>query len=449
MLLHFILQSVLQHLLKKIKLSKEEVNVLDVNKRSPLHWACAHGNLDQVKIISKLGADIGIIDVEGKTALHFAATSNSSQPGKLLGALVNMKTRGSSSVLCWQDYDGRQPLHLAVISANPNMVTAIIKHPSCMINALDQRDRTPLHYAAIHGQEDIVRLLLEAGAKSDTLDEAGASPGHLAVQSGDEKTVRVFIDKNQCQQLDSQKRTPLMWAVALERVAMVKILVSCDADTKDKMGYSALHIAVSNNVLSCIQPLISLGVGINIRNDEGETPAMLASKQGHEEILASLIKSGADINLVDVLGGGCLHLASGSGHLACMTLLLKNGVKVDLSDSAGTTALMMASSGGHKAAVTMLLEAGASLDKQNGQGMCALYSAVHGGHLDLVRMFLEAGAYPNNVVRTREGQWTSLDTAMRKELTEITNVLLENKVFFILSENISMRYPDKVLCSIP
>ena len=102
--------------------------MLDVNKRSPLHWACAHGNLDQVKIISKLGADIGIIDVEGKTALHFAATSSSSQPGKLLSALVNMKTRGSSSVLCWQDYDGRQPLHLAVTSANPDMVTAIIKH---------------------------------------------------------------------------------------------------------------------------------------------------------------------------------------------------------------------------------------------------------------------------------------------------------------------------------
>merc|ERR1719350_582558 len=91
----------------------------------------------------------------------------------------------------------------------------------------------------------------------------------------------------------------------------------------------------------------------------------------------------------------------------------------------------MASSGGHKAAVTLLLEAGASLDHQNAQGMCALYLAVHGGHLDLVRMFLEAGAYPNNVVRTREGQWTSLDTAMRKELTEITNVLLENKAVTI------------------
>ena len=403
--------------------------MLDVNKRSPLHWACAHGNLDQVKIISKLGADIGIIDVEGKTALHFAATSSSSQPGKLLSALVNMKTRGSSSVLCWQDYDGRQPLHLAVTSANPDMVAAIIKQPSCMINALDQRDRTPLHYAAIQGQEDIARLLLEAGAKSDTLDEAGASAGHLAVQSGDEKTVSVFIEKNQCQQLDSQKRTPLMWAVALERVAIVKMLVRCDPDTRDKMGYSALHIAVSNNVPSCIQPILGLGADINIRNDEGETPVMLASMMGHEVILASLLKAGAAINLVDVGGGGCLHMASGSGHIPCIALLLKNGVEVDLSDNTGTTALMMASSGGHKAAVSMLLEAGASLDKQNGQGMCALYSAVHGGHLDLVRMLLEAGAYPNNVVRTKEGQWTALDTAMRKELTEITNVLLENKVF--------------------
>ena len=417
-----------------MKLSKEEVNVLDVNKRSPLHWACAHGNLEQVKIISKLGADIGIIDVEGKTALHFAATSSSSAPGKLLGVLVTMKTRGSSSVLCWQDYEGRQPLHLAVISANPDMVAAIIRQTSCMINALDQRDRTPLHYAAIHGQEDIVRLLLEAGAKSELLDEAGASAGHLAVQSGDEKTVKVFIEKDQCQQLDTQKRTPLMWAVALERVSIVKLLVTCDPDTRDKMGYSALHIAVANNVPSCIQPLLGLGANINLGNNEGETPAMLASGLGNEDILALLLKGGADLNLVDFGGGGCLHQASGSGHTSCMTFLLKNGVNVDLADNTGTTPLMMASGGGHTSAVTMLLEAGASLDKQNAQGMCPLYLAVYGGHLDLVRIFLEAGAYPNNVVRTKDGQWTSLDTAMRREHTEITNLLLQNKVFFILTE---------------
>ena len=422
------LQSVLQHLLKKIKLSKEEVNVLDVNKRSPLHWACAHGNLDQVKIISKLGADIGIIDVEGKTAFHFAAMSSASQPGKLVSALVSMKTRGSTSVLCWQDYDGRQPLHLAVTSANPDMVAAIIRQTSCMINALDQRDRTPLHYAAIQGLEDIARLLLEVGAKSDLLDEAGASTGHLAVQSGSEKTVRMFIEKNQCQQLDSQKRTPLMWAVALERVAIVNISVTVDPDARDMMGYSALHIAVSNNIPSCVQPLLGLGADINIRNNEGESPVLLASKLGHEDVLTSLLKSGADTSIVDVGGGGCLHLASMSGHVSCMKLLLEHGVEADLSDQSGTTPLMLASGGGHKAAVIMLLEAGASVDRQSHQGMCPLHLTVSGGHLDLVMILLEVGAYPNYVVRTQEGQWTPLDTATRAEHAEITNLLLENKV---------------------
>ena len=97
-------KTVLQLLAKKYNL-KDKVNILDVNKRSPLHWACALGNYEQAKMMAKLGADIGQIDVEGKTGLHWAVTSSSAEPAKLVRLLVNMKTASKTSVTCWQDYE--------------------------------------------------------------------------------------------------------------------------------------------------------------------------------------------------------------------------------------------------------------------------------------------------------------------------------------------------------
>ena len=42
-------------LIKKFNFLKDDVNIVDINKRTPLHWACAHGNFEQAKMISKLG----------------------------------------------------------------------------------------------------------------------------------------------------------------------------------------------------------------------------------------------------------------------------------------------------------------------------------------------------------------------------------------------------------
>ena len=96
---------------------KEKINILDINKRSPLHWACALGNYDQAKIISKLGADISLTDVEGKTGLHWAATARCAEAAKLVKLLVNMKTAGTKTSVAslTRDDSHSQPLTTTVV----------------------------------------------------------------------------------------------------------------------------------------------------------------------------------------------------------------------------------------------------------------------------------------------------------------------------------------------
>ena len=266
-------KSVLQLLMKKYNI-KEKINILDINKRSPLHWACALGSYDQAKIISKLGADIGLIDVEGKTGLHWAASARCAEPAKLVKLLVNMKTGGSrSSVAAWEDYEGRQALQLAVLSDNPEMVRALLGQRTGLVNSLDHRKRTALHWAAVRANH-CVSSLLEAGAEVDLRDESGATAAHLAVSSGDLVTARIFISAGHHGLRDSQGRTPLMWAVAagrqdqlyssvfqfqyfywksvfyhlltenilVYRQEMIELFSSTDVETEDKAGWTALHI---------------------------------------------------------------------------------------------------------------------------------------------------------------------------------------------------------------
>ena len=51
-------------------------------------------------------------------------------------------------------------------------------------NVMDEFGHTPLHYAALNGRLEAMRLLLEAGADKDALSVKGRTPLHFAARSG-------------------------------------------------------------------------------------------------------------------------------------------------------------------------------------------------------------------------------------------------------------------------
>jgi ankyrin repeat protein len=48
------------------------------------------------------------------------------------------------------------------------------------LNLKDQSGRTPLHEAARNGKEEIVRILIDGGARKDIRDNEGKTPYELA-----------------------------------------------------------------------------------------------------------------------------------------------------------------------------------------------------------------------------------------------------------------------------
>ena len=108
-----------------------------------------------------------------------------------------------------------------------------------------------------------------------------------------------------------------------------------------------------------------------------------------------------------------LIVASNNGHTEIVEMLLKAGANVDARNKYCYTALIEASWGSHVDIIRMLLKAGADVNAQNHFGYTALIEAsINGNTTDIVEMLLDAGADVN--VRDITGQ-TALTNAIRKD----------------------------------
>ena len=110
--------------------------------------------------------------------------------------------------------------------------------------------------------------------------------------------------------------------------------------------------------------------GISL-NEEHQTPLMLASREGHTDVVHELcIQCPSSIPRQDSRGRDAIMFASLNGHDTCLQLLLTfapDGPESLLqnSDVDGNTALHFASSNGHLLVLRTLLAAGADSEKRN------------------------------------------------------------------------------------
>lgn len=52
------------------------------------------------------------------------------------------------------------------------------------VNDVDEKRKTPLHFAADYGRIEIVKILIAGCASLDIKDDSGRTPLHLASKSG-------------------------------------------------------------------------------------------------------------------------------------------------------------------------------------------------------------------------------------------------------------------------
>jgi ankyrin repeat protein len=118
-----------------------------------------------------------------------------------------------------------RPIHQYAAEGNAEAVTQDLSTNKCDLNRRDEQGRTPLDYALIHCQTNVVSLLLYRGAKLNVKAQGGATPLHLAAQQGCLDGVELLVAKGaKVNARDDQGKTPLDRALEWQRDAAVQFL---------------------------------------------------------------------------------------------------------------------------------------------------------------------------------------------------------------------------------
>ncbi|XP_031976039.1 inversin isoform X3 [Corvus moneduloides] len=354
-----------------------EVDTQDRNKQTALHWSAYYNNPEHVKLLIKHDSNIGIPDIEGKIPLHWAA--NNKDPSAIHTVKCILEAAPTESLLNWQDYEGRTPLHFAVADGNVAVVDVLTSYEGCNVTSYDNLFRTPLHWAALLGHAQIVHLLLERN-KFGTIpsDSQGATPLHYAAQSNFAETVEVFLKHPSVKDdSDLEGRTSFMWAAGKGSDDVIRTMLT-----------------------------LKLDIDINMTDKYAGT-------------------GGARVDLVDQDGHSPLHWAALGGNADVCQILIENKINPNVQDYAGRTPLQCAAYGGYINCMVVLLENNADPNIQDKEGRTALHWLCNNGYLDAIKLLLGFDAFPNHMENSEE-RYTPLDYALLGEHHEVIQFMLEH-----------------------
>ncbi len=165
-------------------------------------------------------------------------------------------------------------------------------------------------------------------------------------------------------------RTPfLVLAAEAGCSSIVTLLLDAGADpnrTRLSDNSTALHRAVWNNHLECVNTLLARKIRTEMRDSQGRTPLIVAAQGDRTEIMVHLLNNECDIRATDSKGRTALYWAARLGNTAMAKLIVSmDNSLADIPDNRGNTSLIMAAERGYDKILQHLVSSGADVDLQN------------------------------------------------------------------------------------
>jgi len=139
-----------------------DINAESVSYFFPLYNRSKDGDVEMVKYLLELGADIyRKTTVSGSSALHGAIRGKAAD---VVNFLLSKSKGDGGQFINQDDYQGNTPLMVACQIGQYDIVRELLKNKDINVNAFNKNNQTALHYAAIAGHHNIVKLLCERAA---------------------------------------------------------------------------------------------------------------------------------------------------------------------------------------------------------------------------------------------------------------------------------------------
>ncbi|XP_065839735.1 serine/threonine-protein phosphatase 6 regulatory ankyrin repeat subunit B-like [Oscarella lobularis] len=282
----------------------------------PLHCACKWGDALGVRWLVRHGANVNVQDRNGLTPYSLACSSSVERNLKMTileehGCTlmpIDIVLAGSAQFSSYADAD--------------RVFDHLVNEKGLRVNAVDEKENTPLHLACLVGSIFGVKWLVEHSSPFNICNWNGTTPFMAACKSSKNRLAKVrYLNAKgaDCQSKDRTKgRTALFYAIFDSKCGDVEEVLQYLVDEKN--------------------------LDINAVDEDGMTPLLAACDICPSfVVIQQLIALGADVSVRDQRGQNALHLAAKTtNEMKIIDLLIKNGVDVTCSDEDGSVPYQLA-----------------------------------------------------------------------------------------------------------
>ncbi|HLW72833.1 MAG TPA: ankyrin repeat domain-containing protein [Candidatus Babeliales bacterium] len=259
------------------------------NKPSRATQLCLAGiednNAEQVRQALLAGADVNHTNSNGESLFYLA--TKGSNGNKIIIELI---THEKIDLNVQNKYECT-PLHVACQLGLSETVASIIKRNSQAINARSGYGCTPLHIASTHEQKDCIDLLLDHSISNINWQTyEGHTALHLVCARKNFNCIKLLLKKNADTTIKNNNHlTPLVTLFSYTDDVEFGDFINTEPLTVSQLIYSTdneynnqLHLCTKLEFINYdkfekyLLFLISRGVGINARNENGKRPVDLA-----------------------------------------------------------------------------------------------------------------------------------------------------------------------------
>ena len=266
-----------------------DVNQINYFRNTALQFAAEYNLPDCVRLLINAGASVNESVAESWEFSHIVegelALSRAAREGHL--ECVSLLVDGGADVNI-RDENGCTPLIACLTGAQGGL-------KNCQLSCQPRLDKR-------HDYIECIKILLNARADVNEMNEYGCTALTIAVESGFEDCVDVLMKGK------------------------------VDLNKKYTNGASLLMYAAGNCFTRFVDFLVDKGADVNATNKSGSTPLICAAKLGWDVCVEKLISLGADVNRSTKTGVTALDAASArcsNNKLKCAQMLLKAGAHID------------------------------------------------------------------------------------------------------------------------